>query len=196
MPHVVLACQALLVLVFAISVAGKVRDSAAFAEFVGATRRLLPASIGARPARWIAAGVVGAEVTAVVSLLLPVSTVLGFLLALVLLAGFTAAVLLALRRGERAPCRCFGTSTHPLGAAQVVRNAILLAAAALGGIGAVSSPAEVIEPGGVAIALLAAGLVALPVLLADDIADLFRATPQKPSPEKPTSQFSSFEKGA
>lgn len=191
MPYVALGCQALLVLVFAISVVGKVRGQDAFTEFVGATRRLLPASIGARPARWIAAGVAGAEAITVVSLLLPVSTIVGFLLALVLLGAFTTAVLLALRRGERAPCRCFGASTHPLGPAQVVRNAVLLAAAVLGVIGVVSSPTQAMEPAGIAIVLLAAGVVALPVLLADDIAALFRATPQKP-----ISQLSSLEEGA
>ena len=191
MPYVALGCQALLVLVFAISVVGKVRGQDAFTEFVAATRRLLPASIGARPARWIAASVAGAEAITVVSLLLPVSTILGFMLALVLLGAFTTAVLLALRRGERAPCRCFGASTHPLGPAQVVRNAVLLAAAVLGGIGTVSSPSAVPNPVGIATALLAAGVVALPVLLADDIAGLFRASPQKPS-----SQLSSLEKGA
>lgn len=191
MPYVTLGCQALLVLVFAISVVGKVHGQEAFTEFVGATRRLLPASVGAGLARWIAACVAAAEAATVVLLLLPVATVLGFLLAVVLLSAFTTAVLLAVRRGERAPCRCFGASTHPLGLAQVVRNAVLLAAGGLGVIGAVSSPTQAIEPAGIAVVLLAAGVIALPVLLADDIAALFRATPQKP-----ISQLSSFEEGA
>ncbi len=58
--------------------------------------------------------------------------------ALVLLAGFTAAVAARLVRGQRVPCGCFGeTSARPVGADTLVRNLVLcwLAAAALRGGG-------------------------------------------------------------
>jgi len=47
--------------------------------------------------------------------------------AAVLLAGFTAAIALRLRRPEPPPCACFGGwSTGPAGPADLARNAILI----------------------------------------------------------------------
>ncbi|MGH9181351.1 MAG: MauE/DoxX family redox-associated membrane protein, partial [Acidimicrobiales bacterium] len=46
--------------------------------------------------------------------------------ALVLLVAFTAAVAGRLRRGDRAPCGCFGEATPgPVGSATLVRNLVL-----------------------------------------------------------------------
>ena len=56
--------------------------------------------------------------------------------ALALLAGFTAAVVDRLRRGDRVPCGCFGEpSPVPLGPATVARNAVLCGLAALAALG-------------------------------------------------------------
>jgi hypothetical protein len=60
------------------------------------------------------------------------------LAALVLLAGFTAAVAAQLVRGNKVPCGCFGeTSSAPVGRDTLIRNLVLcwLAAAAVRGGG-------------------------------------------------------------
>lgn len=57
------------------------------------------------------------------------------LVALVMLAAFTAAVAVRLRRGERPPCGCFGAaSAEPVGPATLARNAALGALALLGAV--------------------------------------------------------------
>jgi hypothetical protein len=75
--------------------------------------------------------------------------------ALVLLAGFTAAVAARLVRGERVPCGCFGeTSAAPVGRDTLVRNLVMcwLAAAAVRGGGGGTGSALL----GVAVGLLLA----------------------------------------
>lgn len=52
--------------------------------------------------------------------------------AIVLLAAFTALILVRLAQGRRPACACFGAwSAKPIGAGHVVRNTVLLVAAAL-----------------------------------------------------------------
>ncbi|WP_283135286.1 MauE/DoxX family redox-associated membrane protein [Rhizohabitans arisaemae] len=169
MDHVVIGCRALLGIVFLVSASGKVRP-AAFAEFLGSVRQLSGFRSGwVRPA---GLAVVSCEGLIVISLAVPPLVVPGFVLAGLLLAAFTVAIAGVLRRGARTPCRCFGTSTTPLGARHVVRNLCLLTVAAVGVTGswaAVSAP----HPVGVAAALLAGGALALLAMSIDDIAELF-----------------------
>jgi hydrogenase/urease accessory protein HupE len=68
----------------------------------------------------------------VVSLALPQSVVPGFVASCVLLTAYTVAIGLALRRGERTPCRCIGASADPLHALLLLRNGVLLAICGLG----------------------------------------------------------------
>jgi hypothetical protein len=57
------------------------------------------------------------------------------LAALVTLVGFTAAIVVQLRRGRHPQCACFGAwSTAPLGARHVVRNACFAALAVLAAV--------------------------------------------------------------
>jgi len=74
--------------------------------------------------------------------LLPVGTARwGALGALVLLVLFTAAIALALARGTAPACRCFGQlSAAPVGPGTLVRNGILLAAAAFLTVGGWNDP--------------------------------------------------------
>lgn len=185
--YLVLGCRVLLVIVFVVSLVGKVRGRDAFDEFVGATRRLLPITVRARPAWLVALGVAGLETVVVLALLLPGGARVGFLLAAMMLTAFTLAILVALRRGERAPCRCFGaSSTRPLGIVPIVRNAVLLTVTVLGVIGVALTPATAFAPAGVAVAAVAAVVVAVPVILSEEIVDLFRApTVGHPAPERP-----------
>lgn len=70
-----------------------------------------------------------AEFAVAVLLLWTPSAQLGGLAAAVLLAVFAAAMLLALRRGERIQCQCFGAlHSAPVGPATVVRNVVLAVA--------------------------------------------------------------------
>jgi hypothetical protein len=71
----------------------------------------------------VAAGVLAAEVLAVLLSAPPATARLGLLLAAGLLAGFAGAVAVAIRRGVRRACRCFGAaSTRPMSRAHIVRN--------------------------------------------------------------------------
>ncbi|GAB3715125.1 hypothetical protein GCM10027598_23830 [Amycolatopsis oliviviridis] len=94
-----------------------------------------------------------------------------------LLAAFTAAIMLSLSRGERAPCHCFGKSAAPLGVPQVVRNLLVLGIALSGSVASlVESPQGNLPGTAVAIcAGLVGGLVAVRF---DDIVELFRGVPE------------------
>src|ERR1700744_6723112 len=62
-----------------------------------------------RFARVAAAGVVAAELLVAVALLIPSTARWGAVAGLVLLASFSAAVAVVLRRGESVACNCFGS---------------------------------------------------------------------------------------
>jgi hypothetical protein len=154
----------LLGVVFAVSLAGKLRGTG---DFVEATRRLVPV----RFARWdrpLSAAVAAVEL-AVIALLVFRPTV-SFLLALGLLTAFTVALAAALRRGENAPCHCFGSGGTPLGRRHLVRNAVLLSIATLGLAFPTTSPppAESLPAATIAIA------AAMIVIRFDDLVDLYQ----------------------
>jgi hypothetical protein len=123
------------------------------------------------PRQWIrvvSMATVASEATVVVLLVVPATAVAGFLSATGILAVFTAAILSAVRRGQRAPCRCFGASDTALGLPHVLRNALLLAVCALGLTGAAAdTPAA--HPGAVALALTFSAVALLLVLRFDDL---------------------------
>ncbi|GAA1556420.1 methylamine utilization protein MauE [Actinomadura kijaniata] len=159
----VFAC--LIGLVFAVSAFTKLRDRAGFT-------RSVPDLVPALPARLLgplAHTVIALEAAVPVLLAVPATRILGFGVALVLLAAFTVAIAGALRRGRRAPCRCFGASAAPLGPRHLVRNGVLLAAASAGAL----APGGAAPAAGLAVAA-AAGLVAgLLIVSFDDLVDLF-----------------------
>ncbi|GLH98471.1 MauE/DoxX family redox-associated membrane protein [Phytohabitans aurantiacus] len=173
MSYVLIGLRSLIALVFVFSIAGKLRGRRAFDEFLAATVRLSPRPLPAALARWLAAGVVAIELAVVLLLTMPATTPIGFAVAAALLLGFTGTIVLALRRGERAPCRCFGSTTQPLGYPQVARNLVLLAAAALGLAGG-QLPAASPDLAGALVAVGAGALAATVVTMADDITSLFR----------------------
>jgi methylamine utilization protein MauE len=86
----------------------------------------------------------------------------GFGVAVVLMAGFTFAIVRAVRRGVQAPCRCFGASATPVGTRQVVRNGVVLATAAA-------------DLAGAAVALVAGVVAGALVVTFDELVDLFAA---------------------
>lgn len=95
--------------------------------------------------------------------------VYGFGLACSLLAAFTAAVGVALRRGRRAPCRCFGASSTPIGPRHLVRNTALLAIVVLG----LTAPEGLPPPAGLAVAAVVGLVGAILIVSLNDIIDLF-----------------------
>lgn len=174
MAYVALGCRCMVGLVFAVSVLGKLRGRGSYARFVAATGRLGPGRVLARiPAPAVAAGVIGAEAAVPALLVAPGTARIGFALAGLLAVVFAVAVLAALRRGDRAPCQCFGGSARPVGGMHLVRNGVLAAAAGLGvASGAVAAGPP--EPAGGVLAAVAGAVLAALVVVADDVADLFR----------------------
>lgn len=171
-------CQVLLGGVFAVSACAKLSSRTAFADFTAATARLT----GARPprTRQLAVATVTAEIAIVVAmvaaLVVPALAPWGFAASVGLLAVFTAAIIRAMRRGQRAPCRCFGASNSPLGTQHVVRNAVLAAFGVLGAAAGMREGPSSLEVGLACVVAFAALVgVALTARL-DDLIGLFRTT--------------------
>jgi Methylamine utilisation protein MauE len=168
MEYLGVACASLIGWVFLASAISKLRQ---FGEFT----RSLPALAPVRPAqiRPLAMSVVAAEAAVPVLLLFPAAVSYGFAVAGGLLAAFTAAIAIAFKRGRRAPCRCFGASSTPLGPSHLVRNAILLISTVAGGL---ALDAQRPQAAGLAVAIAAGLVVAILIVAIDDIAVLFART--------------------
>jgi hypothetical protein len=170
-------CDGVIVLVFAMSAMGKMRSRAAFDGFVRTTLTLLGAAvpgwmIGRAGIRRVAGAVVATESAIPVLIVIPVLTRLGHGLAMVLLPVFGFAIAAALWRGVRTSCRCFGSSSVPLGAGHLIRNALLFGVAATG---LVIGPRGIghADPGGLVVAVAAAAVLTLLVVRLDDVIALF-----------------------
>lgn len=172
MVYLVVACQAMLFCVFATSVISKVRSRAAYLDFRQsvAAFRVLPPSWSKMAARATVAG----EAGVVFLLALPWTALVGFALATGLLGAFTVAIVLALRGGQTAPCRCFGASAAPLSGSHVVRNLSLLAVSLTGLVGGAVLTGPTRDPAGLTLSLAVAAVAALFVVRFDDVAALLR----------------------
>lgn len=173
MAYLVLACRVLLALVMLAAALGKLRSRDALTGFRASVHGL-----GLLPDGWagpVAGVVIAGELVAPALLAVPATTGAGFAVAAVVLASFTAAVLAAVLRRRRVPCRCFGASGRPLGVSHLVRNAALTAAAAGAGWASLGLAQTPLEPGGVVLAIGAAAVVALLVIAFDDLVSLFVA---------------------
>ncbi|WP_432993405.1 MauE/DoxX family redox-associated membrane protein [Dactylosporangium sp. CA-233914] len=170
MGYVEIAARLLVGTVFVVALAGKVSSGRAYHAFAASLRQMRVLPERAVPAA--TAGSVAAEVAVVVLLALPLrwAAAAGFVVAAGLFAVFAAAIAASLRGGNRAPCRCFGASSTPLGRGHIVRNAVLIAIALAGLVAAAGGGA--IEPAGAFVAG-GAGLVAgILVTAYDDLAAL------------------------
>jgi hypothetical protein len=99
----------------------------------------------------------------------------GFTVAVVLLAGFTVGIVISVRRGNQAPCRCFGRSSVPLGPRHVVRNTGLIVLA-LAGLAAAWTSSPDPDPAMVALAVIAGVVLGGLVTVFDDVAELLSPT--------------------
>lgn len=156
--------------VFLAAALSKCRSRTAFAEFRYSVAEIVPAVAGlATP---VAMGVVATEWAVVVLLAVPPMAVVGFGLAAVSLTSFSIAIIGALRRQVSVACRCFGSSTRPLGRIQLLRNAILATVVLGGGVMAFLTSAS--PSTDVAVIAFAAGLgFGLVLMFLDELADLF-----------------------
>lgn len=127
--------------VLVVSLAGKLRGPAAFRGFAAAIVAM--GLVRPRRAVPVAALAVGAEAVVLVLLAWPGAAVPGLAAATLLFAGFTAALAVAVRRGARAGCHCFGASSAPVGRRHVLRGGFLCAAAA----GAAAASTALVSPG-------------------------------------------------
>jgi methylamine utilization protein MauE/AhpC/TSA family protein len=147
-----LVLRLLLALVFAVAAIAKLADRGAFREALGefAVPRLLigPASV-----------LLPLTEVAVAALLIPATTArVGAGATIALLALFCVAVGVALTRGVRPDCACFGrVRSAPVGRGTLVRNALLAAAAALVAA-APAPPLPALSPAGLAAVVLGLAL--------------------------------------
>jgi Methylamine utilisation protein MauE len=165
--YLVLWCRAAIAGVFLVSVASKLRGRAALEGFV-----LWAGSLPVLPRRWsqpVAYASVAAETGALVLLVIPAAVPFGLGYGVVLLLIFTIAIVAALRRGDRRPCRCFGNATAPLGLPHVIRNLALIAICATGLIGTAFADRPAWNPAELATTVLTATVPALLALQFDDL---------------------------
>ncbi len=160
MDYLDFSCRVLLGTVFAVAVVGKVRRSTAYREFVASLRGLgwLPESVLSP----VAVAVVACEALVVGLLAVPVTGVLGHLLAVLVLGSFSAAVAVSLYRGQQVRCRCFGSDGGQFGVSHLVRNGLLMVVGVLGVVASAAGGAsprwDLLLAGG-AVALLCAGAI-------------------------------------
>jgi hypothetical protein len=158
--YLAIAGRAAMIVVFAVSAAGKLRGRRRFLAFAGSLSSFLPARLTTAAAGALCL----AEAATAVLLALPTAAGYGCLLAITLLSVFTLATGWAVVTGRQARCRCFGARERPIGPGQVIRNAALLTAAVCGlGTGPVAVPGAVVA--------VAAG--AIGAVIAMNAAELF-----------------------
>ena len=171
MGYMVLACRYLLGVVFAMSVAGKVRHRTAFAEFVAALR-------GMHVVPWMlaptaAAAVVALEALVPLGLLSRYTAPVAFALVVALMVGFGWAIVHSVRRGYSGSCRCFGPASAPPRYRHLVRNLLVAAVALVGIYGLSAAPPAGIRWAGAAAAGFAAAVLASLIVRFDDVVELF-----------------------
>jgi hypothetical protein len=99
----------------------------------------------------------------------------GLALGSVLCLALTLGLFLAVRRGSRQPCHCFGSSSEPLGYHHVARNALLLALASTGLACSVAAGGRSAGAAEVTLAAIGGLAAAMLFIFFVDIAALLRA---------------------
>jgi hypothetical protein len=171
--YVDIACRSLLAAVFACSAVAKLRSRARFRRF-RSWLRALPLPVVRRHSGVVAAAMAGTEIAVVALTAVPGTGLAGFAVAAAALAVFVTGTVVAILRGSTAPCECFGSSGAPLAMRHVARDTALLAVAVAGTI---TSGAHGARPGGTAVSIAAALVVAVLAVSADDVLSLFGTVP-------------------
>ena len=168
----------LIIGVLAVSLYSKVRTRAHLREFANAVAELRIVPVG-----WagsVAAMAVAAEAVVLVLLAWPRSSVLGLAAATLLFGGFAIALSIALRRGTRVGCHCFGASNTPVSGRHVARSGALCVVA-LGALCCAfflpDDPLTGLNPPTALVAVTGSGVIVSVLVWLDDVAWLFRGTP-------------------
>ncbi|MEU3165973.1 MauE/DoxX family redox-associated membrane protein [Streptosporangium sp. NPDC006930] len=165
MTYVLIAMTSFIATVFAVAFVNKVRGVSFFHRFEAAISHL--AVLSPRLARSAAAGIVLGEGATVALLVSSGTRGAGFALAITLLACFIAVAVRAVRSGVIAECRCFGRGGSVMSTGMIVRNVILIIAAAAG-LAATGSAAPV-GPAGWSVAVAGVLVAALYIRYYDDV---------------------------
>jgi hypothetical protein len=168
-----LACRLLVAAVFTVSVFAKVHDRSAWRSY--------SSWLGGLPLRplhreWAPAALTGSEAAVVILAVVPATASIGLAAASALCLALTIGLAIAVRRGSRQPCHCFGSSSEPLSLLHVTRNALLLVFAVTGVVCAIAS-AGAPDPAQGALAAIGGLAAALLIIFFGDLADLFRPPP-------------------
>lgn len=174
-------CRFLIGVVFLVSALSKLRGRSQFNGFLRSLQRM---KVVPRPLEKPSAiAVVITEVAIVLLMAFPAKAagIVGFTVALGLLAAFTIAIVSVVARGIDTTCRCFGKSDTPLGPQHVARNLLLMAAAGAGLAGEITGGAA--EPGLLVVAAIAGLVFGGLVTMFDDIVSLFGGPTARPRSE-------------
>jgi thiol-disulfide isomerase/thioredoxin/uncharacterized membrane protein YphA (DoxX/SURF4 family) len=126
MNGLLLSARAVLAVVFVVAAAGK------FLDLDGSRKALTEFGVPSPMARYAAPALPLAELLVAVALLIRPSAVAGAVGALLLLLVFIGGVAYAMSQDRAPDCHCFGQlHSEPAGASTLIRNALLLAPAAL-----------------------------------------------------------------
>jgi hypothetical protein len=180
------ACHCLIGMVFGLSAISKSRGRVMFDEFVRTTRVLLVAvtfqrQLSYSAVRPMAVAVILTEAAIPPLLMISGSRSFGLGLAMLLLAAFSVGIGAALRRGIRTTCRCFGASSASLNGRHLIRNAMLLIAAATG---LLIGSAGHADWAGLSVAAGAAVVMTAVVVRLDEVIDVF--TPRSANAGRPS----------
>lgn len=158
---------------FAVSAFGKLRSRAAYARFAASVTSL--AGLRGRPALGAAGCVCALEVGICATALMPDADRVGLGVAVLLLAAFTVTLVRTVRAGRQVSCNCFGASSTPVSVQHVVRNALLLTAAAVGLVlGSPYGHGHSLSALGVSLCAFVAVVGVTVVSAFDDLVDLLR----------------------
>jgi uncharacterized membrane protein YphA (DoxX/SURF4 family) len=161
--------------IFALAGWSKIRSGQAFVAFGDGTPALR--SVDGLVVRVLTVAVIVAEVSTAgllaVGFAAGWAAVTGFSLAGLLLASFTAALTIAVRRGDQVPCRCFGASDTNVGWRHVVRNIALIVCTVFGASGRLMGDGAVDAPTVVAAVAVGTAMTIITLKL-DDVVATFR----------------------
>lgn len=176
MVYAALICRTVIGLVFAVSAFSKLRNGTAYREFAS---WLASVPVPLARNRFLPPVLAGAEAAIVVLVAVPATAVAGLVLAVLTLAALTAGTAVAVRRGARVTCQCFGPARTELSAHHVLRNGFLLvlAVAGLAVASAFSVGAVAPRPAGIGLSLWAAVALATFVVFLDDVVFLVGRDP-------------------
>jgi hypothetical protein len=174
MSYVEFGCRAALAFVFFVACTSKIHSRRSYREFRDSLTDLGLPSAGLL--RALSLGIPAAEGGTVILLAINRASWWGLIAAAALVGSFAAGIAVAGARGRVVRCRCFGDSRAPSSSPHLLRNVVLLAAAAAGVLaglapgGPARAPAVVFAVG---LGLIAAALF----LRWDELAFLFTPAP-------------------